>query len=145
MLSAHRLSTIKDADKIVVLSGGNVVEEGTHHDLLGNPDGAYSKLVNAQKLREEANEEFQEQEEDPEQLMAEEQQKLGDELKKSATTRSAASIALSAKQNAKGSGHKNYGIASLFFRIGKLNSGQFKVYAVGACAAAVVSCAKSTL
>ncbi|QSZ35400.1 hypothetical protein DSL72_008270 [Monilinia vaccinii-corymbosi] len=47
---AHRLSTIKKADKIVVLRKGKLVEEGTHEELLSNPDGAYSALVNAQQL-----------------------------------------------------------------------------------------------
>lgn len=113
------------------------MEEGTHHDLLGNPDGAYTRLVNAQKLREEATEEFQQEDEDPEQLLAEEQQQLGDELKKTGTTRSAASIALSAKKDAH-SQRSDYGIFSLFWRIGKLNQGQFRVYALGTAAAAVV-------
>lgn len=47
---AHRLSTIKKADKIIVLKKGRVIEEGTHESLLANKDGAYSALVNAQKL-----------------------------------------------------------------------------------------------
>ena len=41
---AHRLSTVKNADKIVVLSDGAVVEEGTHDVLMGNK-GMYSTLV----------------------------------------------------------------------------------------------------
>ncbi|KIY50745.1 P-loop containing nucleoside triphosphate hydrolase protein [Fistulina hepatica ATCC 64428] len=49
---AHRLSTIKNADNIYVMGEGVVIEEGTHHSLLTNPDGAYRKLVEAQELRE---------------------------------------------------------------------------------------------
>lgn len=48
---AHRLSTIRDADMIYVMGGGEVLEKGTHNDLL-NKAGSYAKLVAAQKLRE---------------------------------------------------------------------------------------------
>uniref|UniRef100_UPI003982FAB0 ABC transporter ATP-binding protein n=1 Tax=Gaiella sp. TaxID=2663207 RepID=UPI003982FAB0 len=41
---AHRLSTVRDADQIVVLDAGGVAEAGTHHDLLA-VGGRYSLLV----------------------------------------------------------------------------------------------------
>lgn len=47
ILIAHRLSTVKKADCIVVLEQGKVVEIGTHQELC-NANGAYSKLWNAQ-------------------------------------------------------------------------------------------------
>jgi subfamily B ATP-binding cassette protein MsbA len=41
---AHRLSTIQHADEIVVIENGEIIERGTHHDLMEN-GGAYRKLV----------------------------------------------------------------------------------------------------
>lgn len=49
IMIAHKLSTVQKADKIIVLSHGEVVEEGTHQQLLALK-GAYHKLVNAQAL-----------------------------------------------------------------------------------------------
>lgn len=45
---AHRLSTVQNADKIVVINDGNIVEEGRHEDLLNIENGAYKALYNAQ-------------------------------------------------------------------------------------------------
>ena len=44
---AHRLSTVKDADMIVVISKGEIVEVGTHKELL-EKGGQYEQLVRRQ-------------------------------------------------------------------------------------------------
>ena len=45
IIIAHRLTTVQTADKIVVLEGGKVVEEGPHSDLVKNEDGVYYRMV----------------------------------------------------------------------------------------------------
>jgi len=49
---AHRLSTIKHADRILVMQDGGVVEEGDH-DTLMRRGGLYSELYRAQIRRQE--------------------------------------------------------------------------------------------
>lgn len=47
---AHRLSTIKNADIILVMNKGNIIEQGTHDELL-KKKGFYYNLYNSQFLR----------------------------------------------------------------------------------------------
>jgi ABC-type multidrug transport system fused ATPase/permease subunit len=42
---AHRLSTVRNADRIFVFEHGNIVEEGNHEQLMAQPDSLYRQLV----------------------------------------------------------------------------------------------------
>ena len=48
---AHRLSTIRDADEIIVMQKGEVMERGNHEELL-KLDGVYKNLVSRQLVNE---------------------------------------------------------------------------------------------
>ena len=46
---AHRLSTLKNADQIIVLDNGKIIESGSHEELVGKPEGAFNKLKQLQE------------------------------------------------------------------------------------------------
>lgn len=50
LVIAHRLATVQRADKIIVLDAGNIVEMGTHKELLNIKDGYYKNLYEVQFL-----------------------------------------------------------------------------------------------
>ena len=49
LVIAHRLSTVRNADRIVVIEGGRIMESGTHQELL-DAGGRYAALYNTQKI-----------------------------------------------------------------------------------------------
>ena len=141
---AHRLSTIKNADCIYVMGQGVVLEKGTHSQLLEDPNGAYTRLVQAQKLREakekrdaepgtpdedELAEEVPEKEQQHD-YAAEAQEEIP--LGRKNTGRSLASEILEQKQKEQGSSkEKDYSLLYLFRRLGAIQSEVWKRYAIG--------------
>ena len=48
IIIAHRLATVRKADRIFVIQKGVITEEGSHLDLLDEENGLYSRLVKMQ-------------------------------------------------------------------------------------------------
>ena len=55
ILIAHRISTVKEADQILVLDGGGVAERGTHRELVAR-NGIYADMFRRQHMAEELGE-----------------------------------------------------------------------------------------
>ena len=51
LVIAHRLSTVRNADEIIVLNKGEIAERGTHEELLKIENGIYSRLVRMQEVK----------------------------------------------------------------------------------------------
>ncbi|MCU0242565.1 MAG: ABC transporter transmembrane domain-containing protein [Vicinamibacteria bacterium] len=54
LVVAHRMATVRNADRIIVLEGGEICESGTHEELLRRENGIYSRLCELQFSREDA-------------------------------------------------------------------------------------------
>jgi ATP-binding cassette subfamily B protein len=48
IIIAHRLSTVRRCDQILAMSGGAILERGTHDELINKPGGLYSSLAKLQ-------------------------------------------------------------------------------------------------
>lgn len=150
---AHRLSTIKDANRIFVMGDGELIEAGTHDELLSNPDGAYARLVNAQKLREQQPADEDEGNAAPDATLgaitpggpsASNEEKTASSLRDNASVkgsltrgsgRSVASEVLSKRRRLDNDEQSEYGILYLFSRMGKINRDDKRIYIFGALAA----------
>jgi ATP-binding cassette subfamily B (MDR/TAP) protein 1 len=135
---AHRLSTIRDADHIYVMGAGEVLEHGTHNELLAKHDGAYAKLVQAQKLREQV-----QQEADAESAKA---PVTSDKIQKAAatevplgrsnSTRSVASeLAEKKAADLAANNVKDVSLYELFRRMAAINQSAWRMYIWGGIAA----------
>lgn len=145
---AHRLATIKDADNIIVMGGGEIIEQGTHNQLLEDEEGAYALLVANQKLSQKAAEDkgedvdYSDDEEEeavagPESPVREKSEydaALGRKLSRQITSRSVASAALDqrkAQREAEKQANKKASFWKLLIRTLKINHAQYKLYVIG--------------
>ncbi|KAL7421323.1 GTPase-activating protein [Cryptotrichosporon argae] len=140
---AHRLSTVRDYDRIIVMGAGEIIEQGNHNSLLENADGAYAQLVNAQKLNQAAAAEAARAAgddgtdlPDPDAVPTE---KAGfADLARAPTGRSVASQLLEqmrAQREADATDYDKMGIVTIFRRLIALNREQRKWYISGTIAA----------
>ena len=129
---AHRLSTIKDADCIYVMGNGQVLESGTHDQLLANGNGPYSRLVAAQKLRD-INEPNVHDGDFDFQAIHSEKENLGEPLDRSWTRPSLASEVLYREIGEKEG--KTHSLFYLFKRMGRINKSSWVKYLLATIAA----------
>ena len=135
---AHRLSTVKTADNIVVMSEGRIVEQGTHDELL-EKKAAYASLVQAQKISEEKEQgtdeglekrlsrtqtggKVNEFEEDPDDI------NIGSKIDRTTTGKSQSSVAL---QKRGASSEKQYSLMTLIKFVASFNRKELSIMFIG--------------
>ncbi|EED77514.1 predicted protein [Postia placenta Mad-698-R] len=134
---AHRLSTIKDADRIYVMGDGLVLEAGTHNELLRDENGAYSRLVAAQKLRD-SREKHATEESDSATVASDEDEDYDKvaqaevPLQRQKSGRSLASEILEQRQQ--GGVEQQYGMIYLLRRFFAINKENWRMYLFGSIA-----------
>ncbi|KAK3295645.1 P-loop containing nucleoside triphosphate hydrolase protein [Chaetomium fimeti] len=155
---AHRLSTIKDAHNIVVMSQGQIVEQGTHDELL-EKRGAYYNLVTAQAIA--AVNEMTAEEEDAlekvesEALIRKASRRSGSagvpedpeddiqaRLNRSQSQQSASSMALAGRTT--GDAKKQYSLGTLIKVIASFNREEWKLMLIGLFFSAICGCGNPT-
>ena len=133
---AHRLSTIREADKIVVMSEGRIVEQGTHDKLIER-GGVYAGLVEAQQISAAKKDKdtsawSDESEEETEEGFTKIRTTQSRRSTFRATrTQSRQSITPSAVEARKGDQEKKYGLWTLIKSVGKLNKQEWHIMLVG--------------
>lgn len=135
---AHRLSTVKDADVIYVMGDGQLLEQGTHNELL-SANGAYARLVQAQKLRE-TTDEVEDLKDTPKgsediEKAAREENPLG----RKNTGHSLSSEIMEQKKQAEKQRESDHSMTYLFYRMGKIIQGSWRNYLFGSIAAICMS------
>ncbi|KAJ7095812.1 P-loop containing nucleoside triphosphate hydrolase protein [Mycena belliarum] len=139
---AHRLSTIKDANMIFVMGDGLVLEQGTHNELLNDEKGAYSRLVHAQKLREQEQRDVDS--EDPAEEAGDMEKAVREEIplgRKNTGQHSLASELIEKRLEAHKKGDRTeYGLIYLFKRMGRLHRAGWKKYFFGSICATMTGC-----
>lgn len=54
VIVSHRISTLRNTDRIIVLDGGEIVQSGTHEMLMGEQEGFYARIAALQQLEQES-------------------------------------------------------------------------------------------
>jgi len=129
---AHRLSTIKDANVIYVMGEGQLLEQGTHNELL-SANGAYARLVQAQKLRDTTDDVGDIKDSDDIEKAAREEVPLG----RKNTGHSLSSEIMEQKKQAEKGKEPDYSLTYLFFRMGKIIKESWRSYLFGSIGAIV--------